>query len=82
MSSGHKGLDATSKLGRAIFGLLDATFKMHPEIRARAIRIKNMVDAAPDDQMTRFKISSDLSILMRDARLNAKVRAIEKAMPK
>ena len=80
--SGQKGLDASSKLGRAIFALLDATFKMHPEIRARAIRIRNIVESAPDDQMTRFKISPDLSILMRDARLNAKVRAVEKAMPK
>ena len=78
----HKGLDASSKLGRAIFQLVDATTKMHPEVRARAIRIKNMVDAAPDDQMTRFKINPELQILMRDPRLNAQVRAVLKAMPK
>ena len=78
----HKGLDASSKLGRAIFQLVDVTIKMHPEVRARAIRIKNMVDAAPDDQMTRFKINPELQILMRDPRLNAQVRAVLKAMPK
>lgn len=78
----HKGLDASSKLGRAIFQLVDATIKMHPEVRARAIRIKNMVDAAPDDQMTRFKINPELQILMRDPKLNAQVRAVLKAMPK
>jgi hypothetical protein len=78
----HKGLDASSKLGRAIFQLVDVTIKMHPEVRARAIRIKNMVDAAPDDQMTRFKINPELQILMRDPKLNAAVRAVLKAMPK
>lgn len=80
--SHKKGLDASSKLGRAIFQLVDATVKMHPEVRARAVRIKNMVDAAPDDQMTRFKINPELQILMRDPKLNAQVRAVMKAMPK
>jgi hypothetical protein len=77
-----KGLDPSSKLGRAIFQLVDATVKMHPEVRARAIRIKNMVDAEPEDQMTRFKINPELQILMRDPKLNAQVRAVLKAMPK
>jgi hypothetical protein len=80
--SGHKGLDASSKLGRAIYQLVDATVKMKPDVRERAIRIKNLVDAAPDDQMTRFKINPELDILMRDARLNAHVLAIRRAMPK
>lgn len=80
--SNRKGLDPSSKLGRAIFQLVDATMKMHPEVRARAARIRNMVDAAPDDQMTRFKINPELQILMRDPKLNAQVHAILKAMPK
>lgn len=80
--SQRKGLDPSSKLGRAIFQLLDATMKMPAEVRARAIRIRNLVDAEPDDQMTRFKINPDLQHLMRDPRLNAPVRAILKAMPK
>ena len=80
--SNRKGLDPSSKLGRAIFQLVDATMKMHPEVRARAARIRNMVDAAPDDQMTRFKINPELQILMRDPKLNAQVLAILKAMPK
>lgn len=77
-----KGLDPSSKLGRAIFQLVDATVKMHPEVRARAVRIRNMVEIAPDDQMTRFKINPELQILMRDPKLNAQVRAVLKAMPK
>ena len=80
--SQHKGLDASSKLGRAIFYLVDATVKMNAEVRGRAIRIKNLVDAAPDDQMTRFKINPDLDILMRDSKLNAAVLAVRRAMPK
>lgn len=78
----QKGLDASSKLGRAIFQLVDATLKMHPEVRARALRIKNAVDVAPDDPMTRFKVNPELNVLMRDPRLNAAVRAVQKAMPK
>lgn len=77
-----KGLDASSKLGRAVYQLLDATVKMHPEVRARAIRIKNVIDANPEDPMTRFKVNSELDILMRDPKLNAQVRAIQRAMPK
>ena len=80
--SKHKGLDASSKLGRAIFQLVDATMKMSPEVRARAARIRNTVDAAPDDQMTRYKIQPDLQILMRDPKLNGQVLAIQRAMPK
>lgn len=77
-----KGLDPQSKLGRAVFQLVDATLKMHPEVRARATRIKNLIDAEPDDPMTRFKVNPELNVLMRDPRLNAKVRAVQKAMPK
>lgn len=77
-----KGLDPRSKLGRAVFQLVDATLKMHPEVRARAMRIKNLIDAEPDDPMTRFKVNPELDVLMRDPKLNAKVRAVQKAMPK
>ena len=77
-----KGLDASSKLGRAVFQLVDATVKMHPEVRARAIRIKNVIDADPEDPMARFKVNPELDILMRDPKLNASVRAVQKAMPK
>jgi hypothetical protein len=80
--SRKQGLDASSKLGRAIFQLVDATAKMHPEIRARAMRIKNAVDVAPDDPMTRFRVNPELEILMRDPKLNAQVRAVQRAMPK
>ncbi len=80
--SRDRGLDASSKLGRAVFQLVDVTLKMHPEVRARAVRIKNLIESAPDDPMTRFKINPELDILMRDPKLNAAVRAVQRAMPK
>jgi hypothetical protein len=80
--SQRKGLDASSKLGRAVFQLVDATVKMPAEVRARAIRIKNIIDVDPDDPMTRFKVNPELDILMRDPKLNAQVRAVQRAMPK
>ncbi len=80
--SRKKGLDASSKLGRAVFQLVDATAKMHPEVRARALRVKNMIDVDPDDPMARFKVNPELDILMRDPKLNAQVRAVQRAMPK
>ncbi len=80
--TGKKGLDANSKLGRAVFQLLDATLKMSVETRTRAIRIRNLVEENPDDPMTRFKINPDLDALMRDPKLNAHVRALRKAMPR
>lgn len=80
--SQHKGLDPSSKLGRAVFLLVDATAKMTPEVRARALRIKNIIDVDPDDPMTRFKVNPELDILMRDPKLNAQVRAVQRAMPK
>lgn len=77
----RKGVDPSSKLGRAMFALVDASTKMPVEIRARAIRVRNMIEAAPTDPMTRFKIKGDLDTLQRESRLNPIVRALFKAMP-
>jgi len=80
--SGAKRLDPSSKLGRAVFRLLDSTMKMSAEVRTRVARVRNLVESDPDDPMTRFKIGPDLDALMRDPKLNAHVQAIRKAMPK
>lgn len=76
-----KGVDASSKLGRALFTLVDLSRKMPVETRARVIRVRNLIESAPEDPMTRFKIKSDLDTLMRDSKLNAVIRALWKAMP-
>jgi len=75
-------LDATSKVGRALFLLVDCSAKMAVEIRARVVRVRNLIEGAPADPMTRYKIESDLTFLMKEARLNPHVRALRKAMPK
>lgn len=74
--------DPTGKLGRAVFMLVDASAKMHVDIRTRVVRIRNAVQAGPADPMVRFKIDPDLSALMKESRLNPIVRAIRKAMPR
>ncbi|MCC6349258.1 MAG: hypothetical protein IT347_06665 [Candidatus Eisenbacteria bacterium] len=61
---------------------MDATLKMPADVRARAVRIKNLIEVDPEDPMTRFKINPELDILMRDPKLNAQVRAVQRAMPK
>lgn len=77
-----KGVDPSSKLGRAVFQLVDATAKMDAEVRARAMRVRNIIEQDPDDPMARFKINPELDILIRDPKLNAAVRALRAAMPK
>jgi hypothetical protein len=79
--SGRGGLDPKSKLGRAVFALVDATRKATPETRARIVRIHNAIAANPDDALVRFAVRGDLDLLMRDSRLNHLIRAIWKALP-
>ncbi|MBK7368900.1 MAG: hypothetical protein KAY61_02130 [Candidatus Eisenbacteria bacterium] len=74
--------DPSSKLGRAVFQMVDASQKMNAEIRTRVARVRNAIEAAPGDPMTRFKVDGDLATLMRESRLNPIVRAIRKAMTK
>lgn len=77
----RKGVDASSKLGRAMFSLVDSSMKMSVEVRTRVVRVRNLIEANPNDPMTRFKIKGDLDTLMKEARLNPIVRALWKAMP-
>ena len=74
--------DPTNKLGRAVYMLVDASAKMHVDIRTRVARVRNAVQTAPGDPMVRFKIDPDLTALMKESRLNPIVRAIRKAMPR
>ncbi len=80
--TGRTKLDAHSKVGRALFQLVDSSAKMSVEIRTRVVRVRNLVESAPDDPMTRYKIDSDLGFLLKESRLNPHVLALRKAMPK
>ncbi|MFN8587664.1 MAG: hypothetical protein U0704_07650 [Candidatus Eisenbacteria bacterium] len=74
--------DPSSKLGRALFRLVDVSQKMSVEVRTVVVRVRNAVESSPGDPMVRFKVDGDLSWLMRDSKLNAIVRAIRKALPR
>ena len=78
--SGRTGLDASSKLGRAVFSLVDASQKMSVDIRTRVVRVRNLVEPGQDDPMSVFKIGPDLNVLMRESRLNPHIRARQKAL--
>lgn len=80
MSGNSGGLDARSKAGRALSALIAASMKMTPETRARVARVRNMLDANADDPGIGHKIEMDLSILMRDSKLNAHCVALRKAL--
>ena len=74
--------DPSSKLGRALFRLVDITQKMPVDVRTVVVRVRNAIESSPGDPMVRFKVDGDLSWLMRDSKLNAIVRAIRKALPR
>ncbi len=74
------GVDARSKLGRAMFSLVDASRKLSVDTRTRVVRVRNAIEANPDDALTRFSVRSDLDVLGRDPKLNSIVRMLWKAM--
>jgi len=79
--SGRPRLDAQSKLGRAVFQLVDASLKMPNDIRTIVIRVRNAVEANPEDTMLRFSLRPDLDALKRNSRLNPLVRTLWKVLP-
>jgi hypothetical protein len=79
--SGGPRLDARSKLGRSLFQLVDASLKMPNDVRTIVIRVRNVIEANPDDKMLRFSLRPDLDALGRNPRLNPLVRSLWKALP-
>ena len=79
--SGLKPLDTRSKLGRAVFSLVDQSHKSTPDNRGRVARIRNLVEASPDDAMIKFKINADLDVLAKDPRLASTIMLLRKALP-
>lgn len=76
-----KRLDARSKLGRAMFQLVDASQKLPVDVRTIVVRVRNCIEANHEDAMLRFTLRADLDQLAKNARLNAHVRLLMKAMP-
>ena len=77
----HKGLDTRSKLGRAVFALVDQSIKLSVDHRTRIARIRSLIEADPEDAMVKFKISSDLDALAREPRISSTVMMLRKALP-
>jgi hypothetical protein len=77
----RKGLDSSSKLGRLVFTMKDVAVRMKPEVRARVVRIFNILDADQKDPGLRFRLRDDLDSLGREPQLSSLVRMLYKELP-
>jgi len=78
--SGRKTFDRNSKVGRALGSLVAVAQKASVDTRQRVARIANLIENDEGDVMLSHKVESDLSVLMRDPKLNAPVVALRKAL--
>ncbi len=76
-----KHLDTSSKLGRILFSMKDISVRMKPDIRARVIRVFNMVEATPDEPNLRFSLRDDLDKLGREPQLAGLAKQLYKELP-
>jgi len=76
-----KRLDARSKLGRAVFQMVDASQKLPVDVRTIVVRVRNFIEASPEDTMMRFTLRGDLDQLAKNSRLTQHVRLLLKCMP-
>ena len=76
-----KKLDTSTKLGRIIFQMKDVSVRMKPEVRARVIRVFNLLDHDQDDPQLRFRLRDDLTKLGREPQLASLARMLYKELP-
>lgn len=76
-----KHLDTSSKMGRILFSMKDISVRMKPDIRARVIRVFNMVEATPDEPNLRFSLRDDLDKLGREPQLAGLAKQLYKELP-
>ena len=79
--SGKPRLDSRSKLGRALFQLVDASLKLPNDVRTIVIRVRNVIEADPEDKMMRFSLRGDLDVLGRNATTAAASQASVRVLP-
>ena len=77
----NKKLDTSSKLGRTLFQMKDASVRMKPDIRAIVIRLFNSIEADPENRELRFNLRNDLDRLKREPQLAALAAQLLKALP-
>jgi len=76
-----KKLDTSTKLGRIVFQMKDVSVRMKPEVRARVIRVFNLLDHDQDDPQLRFRLRDDLTKLGREPQLASLARMLYKELP-
>ena len=76
-----KKLDTSTKLGRLIFQMKDVSVRMKPDVRARVIRVFNLLEVDPEDTGLRFKLRDDLDRLGREPQLASLARMLYKELP-
>ena len=76
-----KKLDTSTKLGRIIFQMKDVSVRMKPDVRARVIRVFNLLEVDPEDTGLRFKLRDDLDRLGREPQLASLARMLYKELP-
>jgi len=76
-----KKLDTSTKLGRIVFQMKDVAVRMKPEVRARVIRVFNLLDHDQDDPQLRFRLRDDLTKLGREPQLASLARMLYKELP-
>ena len=76
-----KKLDTSTKLGRIIFQMKDVSVRMKPEVRARVIRVFNLLDHDQEDPQLRFRLRDDLTKLGREPQLASLARMLYKELP-
>ncbi|HXS82876.1 MAG TPA: hypothetical protein VN896_09150 [Methylomirabilota bacterium] len=76
-----KKLDTSTKLGRIVFQMKDVSVRMKPEVRARVIRVFNLLDHDQEDPQLRFRLRDDLTKLGREPQLASLARMLYKELP-
>jgi len=77
----RKKLDTSTKLGRIVFQMKDVSVRMKPEVRARVIRVFNLLDHDQEDPQLRFRLRDDLTKLGREPQLASLARMLYKELP-
>ena len=76
-----KKLDTSTKLGRLVFQMKDISVRMKPDVRARVIRVFNLLEVDQEDKGLRFKLRDDLDRLGREPQLASLARMLYKELP-
>ena len=76
-----KKLETSTKLGRLIFQMKDISVRMKPDVRARVIRVFNLLESDQEDTGLRFKLRDDLDRLGREPQLASLARMLYKELP-